>query len=169
METRLYNYFLAEQKPNSMFLLGQADKDHFIRDGMIDMPYLLDRFVVHMNETFHLDKDHKFLEENGREIFLTYLRPIINGVGNYYIEAQTRNNDRMDVIVDYLGIRYVIELKIWRGNSYNQRGEEQLYRYLEYFHLQKGYLLSFCFNKQKKSGLLPPVELNGCTLIEAII
>ena len=169
METRLYNYFLAEQKPNSMFLLGQADKDHFIRDGIIDMPYLLDRFVVHMNETFHLDKDHKFLEENGREIFLTYLRPIINGVGNYYIEAQTRNNDRMDVIIDYLGNRYVIELKIWRGSSYNQRGEEQLYRYLEYFHLQKGYLLSFCFNKQKKSGLLPPVELNGRTLIEAIV
>ena len=31
------------------------------------------------------------------------------------------------------------------------------------------YLLSFCFNKTKKSGLLPPVVLNGRTLIEAIV
>ena len=75
----------------------------------------------------------------------------------------------MDVVIDYLGKQYVIELKIWRGNAYNERGEDQLCRYLEYFDLQKGYLLSFCFNKIKKSGLLPPVELNGRTLIEAIV
>ena len=56
-----------------------------------------------------------------------------------------------------------------RGNAYNERGEEQLCRYLEYFGLQEGYLLSFCFNKTKKSGLLPPVVLNGRTLIEAIV
>ena len=36
-------------------------------------------------------------------------------------------------------------------------------------HPQDGYLLSFCFNKTKKSGILPPVELNGRTLIEAIV
>lgn len=35
--------------------------------------------------------------------------------------------------------------------------------------LHEGYLLSFCFNKTKKSGLLTPVELNGRTLIEAIV
>ena len=122
-----------------------------------------------MHETFHLDKEHQFLEDNGREIFLTYLRPIINGIGNYYIEAQTRDNNRMDVVVDYLGIRYVVELKIWRGDSYNQRGEEQLCRYLESFDLQVGYLLSFCFNRKKQSGLLPPVQLKGRTLIEAIV
>lgn len=33
--------------------------------------------------------------------------------GNYYIEAQTRNQKRTDVIVDYLGTQYIIELKIW--------------------------------------------------------
>ena len=169
METRLYNFFLAEQKASKMFLHGQAEKHQFIHDGVIDMSHLLERFVVHMHETFHLDKEHQFLEDNGREIFLTYLRPIINGIGNYYIEAQTRDNNRMDVVVDYLGIRYVVELKIWRGDSYNQRGEEQLCRYLESFDLQVGYLLSFCFNQKKQSGLLPPVQLKGRTLIEAIV
>lgn len=167
-ETWFYNYFISQDKTSDSFLLGQMDKSQFIHDGIIDMPHLMQRFCVHVNETFDMDKDHKFLEENGRQIFLTYLRPIINGIGNYYVEAQTRNNDRMDVVIDYLGRRYVIELKIWRGNAYNERGEEQLCRYLEYFDLQVGYLLSFCFNKAKKPGLQPAMGLNGRTLIEAI-
>ena len=74
-----------------------------------------------------------------------------------------------NVWIDYLGKQYVIELKIWRGNAYNERGEEQLCRYLEYFDLQEGYLLSFCFSKTKQPGLQPPVMLKGRTLIEAIV
>ena len=46
---------------------------------------------------------------------------IINGTGNYYTEAQTREQTRTDIIVDYLGKQYVIELKIWRGDEYNKR------------------------------------------------
>lgn len=168
-EVWFYNYFISQDKTSPSFLNGIADKEEFIQDGIINMPHLLERFCIHVNETFDMDKDHAFLEENGRQIFLTYLRPIINGVGNYYIEAQTRNNDRMDVVIDYLGKQYVIELKIWRGNAYNERGEEQLCRYLEYFDLQTGYLLSFCFNQKKNPGLLPTVNLKGRTLIEAIV
>lgn len=44
-----------------------------------------------------------------------------------------------------------------------------LCRYLEYFDLKEGNLLSYCFNKTKQSGLLPPVVLKGRTLIEAIV
>ncbi|MDO4803169.1 MAG: hypothetical protein Q4A15_13460 [Prevotellaceae bacterium] len=50
------------------------------------------------------------------------------------------------------GRQYVIELKIWRGNAYNERGEEQLCRYLEYFELQEDYPLSFYFNKTKSQA-----------------
>ena len=168
-EIWFYNYFISQDKQSPSFQQGMADKNQFIYDGIIDMPRLMERFVVHMNETYSIDKDTKFIEDDGRKVFLTYLRPIINGIGNYYIEAQTRDHQRMDVVVDYLGIRYVIELKIWRGNAYNERGEEQLTGYLEHFNLQTGYLLSFCFNKDKQPGLLPPVQLNGRTLIEAIV
>lgn len=34
------------------------------------------------------------------QFFLLYLRPIINGTGNYYIESQTRDLCRTDIIVD---------------------------------------------------------------------
>jgi len=169
MEIRLYNLFIKEEENSDIYKQGVMDKSQFIHDGIIDMSHLLNRFCVHMNQTFDMDKDHKFLEENGRQIFLTYLRPIINGVGHYHIEEQTRNLDRMDVVIDYLGHQYVVELKIWRGNAYNERGEEQLCRYLEYFDLQTGYLLSFCFNKSKQPGLLPEIVLKGRSLIEAIV
>ena len=169
METRLYNLFLKEEENSVIYKQGQIDKNQFIKDGIIDMVHLLERFVVHMNQTYKMDYDTKFIENDARKVFLTYLRPVINGIGSYHIEEQTRDNDRMDVVVDYLGKQYVVELKIWRGNAYNERGEEQLCRYLEYFDLKTGYLLSFCFNKTKKSGLQPPVELNGRTLIEAIV
>ena len=92
----------------------------------------------------------------------------INGTGNYYIEAQTRDQSRTDVIVDYLGKQYVIELKIWRGNEYNKRGEKQLAEYLEYYHLEKGYLLSFNFNKNKKIGL-KEVEVDNKKIIEVVV
>ncbi len=168
-EIWFYNYFISQDKQSPAFRQGIEDKNQFVHDGIIDIPHLLERFVIHMNQTFDMDKEHKFLEDNGREVFLTYLRPIINGVGNYYIEVQTRDHERMDIVIDYFGIRYVIELKIWRGNAYNERGEEQLRRYLEYFDLQQGYLVSFCFNKNKTPGLLPPVSIGNRTLIEAIV
>ncbi len=106
--------------------------------------------------------------DNGRRFFLLYLKPIINGVGNYYIEAQTRDSRRTDVVVDYKGERFVVELKIWRGDEYNERGEAQLAEYLEYFHLDKGYMLSFNFNK-KKEACVKELQVSGKMIVEAVV
>ena len=69
---------------------------------------------------------------------MLYLKPIINGEGNYYIESRTRNLERTDMIVEYHGEQFVIEMKTWHGDAYNKRGEEQLLDYLDYYHLDKG-------------------------------
>ena len=112
--------------------------------------------------------EDRFKEKDGRELFLLYLKPIINGTGNYYIEAQTRTQTRTDIIVDYLGEQYIIELKIWRGSHYNESGEQQISEYLDYFGLDKGYMLSFNFNQKKEQGI-KKVEINGKKLIEATV
>lgn len=83
---------------------------------------------------------------------MLFLKSIINGVGNCSVEPRTRNNERMDLVIDYHGERSIIEMKIWRGNAYHERGEKQLSDYLDYFHLKKGYMLSFNFNKKRKSA-----------------
>lgn len=72
------------------------------------------------------------------------------------------------MIVDYSGQQYIIELKIWRGEEYNTEGEKQLSEYLDYYHIDKGYLLSFNFNKKKQSGV-HTIELNGRTIVEAVV
>ena len=90
------------------------------------------------------EAEKRFIEEEGRERFLIYLSPIINGVGTYSIEEQTRDRKRMDVVIHYLGKRYIVELKIWRGARYNEYGERQISEYLDYFNLDVGYMLSVC-------------------------
>ncbi|MDO4336825.1 MAG: GxxExxY protein [Eubacteriales bacterium] len=97
-----------------------------------------------------------------------YLKPITNGQGNYYIEAQTRDSKRTDIIVDYHGIQYVIELKLWHGEEYNKRGEEQLFGYLDFYKKDVGYLLSFNFNKNKKTGIHELIK-NGKRIMEVVV
>ena len=145
-ETRLYNMFLAagEMQETEIYKAALHDKNQFIQNGHLNMRKVLERFVEHFDELYG-DQDRRFYEEDGRRYFLLYLRPIINGTGNYYIESRTRNMERTDVIVDYCGEQFVIELKVWRGNAYHERGEEQLAAYLEYYHLDRGYMLSFNF------------------------
>lgn len=119
-------------------------------------------------EDIYGDTDERFIEENGRRIFLLYLKPIINGSGNYYIEARTRDMKRTDIVIDYKGIQNIVELKIWHGQEYNKRGEKQLFEYLDFYHKEKGYLLSFNFNKKKKTGI-QEVEYRGKRILEVVV
>lgn len=85
-----------------------------------------------------------------------------------YIEARTRDMRRTDVVIDYHGKQYVCEMKIWHGEEYNKRGEQQLPGYLEYYHLTIGYMLSFNFNKNKKTGI-QKTEIDGRIIVEAVV
>ena len=76
--------------------------------------------------------------------------------------------ERTDVIIDCRGEQIVIELKIWRGKAYHERGEKQLMDYLEHYHLKKGYMLSFNFNKNKDIGVRR-VVLGDKVLVEAVV
>lgn len=168
-ETMLYNLFTSEDELNNnvFFRSGSMDKSQFIKNGKLDMTAVLTGFIKTYTEVFGELVD-RFKEKDGRELFLLYLKPIINGTGNYYIEAQTRTQTRTDVIVDYLGKQHIIELKIWHGPRYNADGEQQISEYLEYFGLDTGYMLSFNFNKKKEQGI-KEVEIHGKKLIEATL
>ena len=167
-EMRLYNFFLSEEElTNAVYNAAQENKSRYFSDGKLDMKKVLEKFVLHFSEIYG-DNDEKFVETYGRKFFLLYLNPIINGTGNYYIEAQTRDAKRTDVIVDYLGEQFVVELKIWRGNEYNERGETQLAEYLDYHHKDRGYMLSFNFNKNKEQGV-KEIQVGEKTIVEAVV
>lgn len=168
-ETRLYNMYLSagELQRQEIYKASLLDKSQFIVSGHLNMRRVLEKFVEHFDELYH-DSDENFVEEIGRKFFLLYLKPIINGTGNYYIETRTRSLGRTDVIVDYCGQQFVIELKIWHGNEYHMRGERQLLGYLEDYHIDKGYMLSFNFNKKKQIGVRE-IVIGDKILIEAVV
>ena len=167
-EMRLYNYFYSQEELTSAIVqVAKRDKNYFIHNGQLDMDLVMEKFVVYFHDIYGQNSE-QFLENNGRKLFLLYLKPIINGVGNYYIETQTRDAKRTDIIIDYHGEQFIIEMKIWRGNEYNERGEQQLIDYLNYYHKEKGYLLSFNFNKKKETGV-KKIEVNGKVIIEAVV
>jgi len=167
-EMVLLNMFMAKEAITSeVYEKGGSDRIGFIKNNRLDMYLVLKKFVEYFHEVYG-EKDEIFIEKYGRKFFLLYLKPIINGTGNYYLEAQTRDERRTDVIVDYLGEQFIVELKIWHGTEYKERGEQQLTDYLEYFHKDKGYMLSFNFNKKKEIGI-KEIQVGGKTIVEAVV
>ena len=168
-ETRIYNYFLnqSEMKDSPISRSGSESKEMFIEGGRLNMNRLLEHYITVFDDIYE-GKAESFSEEEGRRRFLLFIRPVINGTGNYYVESRTRNNERMDIVIDYLGERFVVELKIWRGEAYHEKGELQLANYLDYYHLDKGYMLTYSFNKSKNTSLTMKT-IQDKTLIEAFV
>ncbi len=167
-EMKLYNLLISENETDSrIFTAADMEKNQFIKDGTLHMELVIQKFCEYFEEIY-ADADDRSIEDNGRRIFLIFLKPIINGSGNYYIESRTRNLKRTDIIIDYKGTQNIIELKIWHGEEYNRRGEEQLLEYMDYYHLKKGYMLSFNFNKNKQTGIRR-MMFQDRLLIEAVV
>lgn len=65
--------------------------------------------------------------------------------------------------------RSIISLYIYiPPQKCNERGEKQLLDYLEYYKKDKGYMLSFNFNKNKKAGVRE-IKIGGRTIVEAVV
>lgn len=167
-EMCLLNLFMAKEAIRSeIYAKGEGDSSRFIRNGRLDMDAVIQKFTEHFSDIWSKN-DEQFVEKYGRKFFLLYLKPIINGTGNYYIEAETRDLRRTDVIVDYRGEQFIVEMKIWHGDEYNERGEQQLTEYLDYYHKDKGYMLSFNFNKNKTVGV-KEITVGNKLIVEAVV
>lgn len=156
-ETYLYDYTTSIKNMESS--INSMERSQFIEDGRLNMPYVLTKFQELMKAEYR-QEDEKFLEQQGRLLFLCFLKPIINGKGFYYVEPETRNSTRMDIVVVYSGEEFIVELKLWHGVQYRERGIRQLEEYMDSRNVQKGYLVSFSFlkNKTYKNGWITEDE-----------
>ena len=91
-ETIHCHLFLSDEelKNNTFSKEGEYVKNQFVKDGRLDMCLILQRFIETYTQVCEPLKD-RFKEKDGRDLFLLYLKPIINGTGNYYIEVQPRD------------------------------------------------------------------------------
>lgn len=145
-ETFLYNHLISgELQAQYLF---RFEKNQFVEDGQLNMEQALLKFQEIMKAEYRKEAA-AFIEREGRLLFLCFMKPIINGKGSYYVEPETRGSTRMDVVISYCGREYIIELKIWHGQQYRQKGLEQLEEYLDSRNCANGYLVSFNFNEKK--------------------
>jgi hypothetical protein len=146
-ETYIYNHLIIEQELNNT-VFSEARNQFITDNGQLDMNLIMQKFKQLM-ATEYRESDEKFIEKQGRLLFLCFLKPIINGTGHYVVEPQTRDDKRMDIVVFYGNKEYIIELKIWRGNKKHEDGVSQIADYLDIQHQREGWLLIFSFNKGK--------------------
>jgi hypothetical protein len=150
-EIRIANYFATEKEVNDSKLTMRTSVSSVVSENKLNMALLLEKFANHYYEIYH-HKDIDFLERECRLLFITYLRPYINGVGFYHLESETRDGERTDVIVDYNSEQFIVELKLWYDEASHEKALEQIVGYLSSKGKDTGYLLTFDFRKENNSG-----------------
>lgn len=165
-EIVMTSYFISldEQQPNRK--LTHSYSAQITENGRFNMELCLERFLIHWQEIYN-EKDAKFLEHQCRIIFLTYLKPLLNGIGFSFIETSLSDDRRMDIIVIYNQERFILELKTWKGQLYNEEGVGQLLGYMKKLETQKGYLLTFDFRKNPETFKASWRSENGHDIFEA--
>jgi hypothetical protein len=167
-ELLITNYFTTKIAISNISK-GLVLREDIIRNGKFDMELCLKKFANHYYELYS-EQELTFLERHGRILFLTYLRPLINGQGFYHIETQTRNVRRMDIVVDYGSQQFILELKLWNGDKKHEDAYAQLCGYLDDKGMDTGYLLTFDFRKGvKKERRAKWVEYGGKRIFDVMV
>jgi hypothetical protein len=149
--------------------IGGVLQRDVVKAGRFDMELCLRKFAQHYAELYS-EKDAPFFEKHGRILFLTYLRPLINGNGFYHIESQLTDQRRMDLVVDFAKEQFIVELKLWRGEANHEEAYEQLAGYLDSKGTDTGYLLTFDFRKgENKQPRAEWVEFGGKRIFDVVV
>jgi len=125
---------------------------YFKPDGKIDIDLLLKEF-----QKFYRRHSESWLgefsfRESGKQLLLmAFLQRIVNGGGKVEREMAL-GSGRCDLLVEYAGEFFVIELKINYDSYSLEDGKDQISRYLDKLGLEHGYLILF---ETKKSDVVP--------------
>ncbi|MEI7696033.1 MAG: AAA family ATPase [Chlorobium sp.] len=160
-KVKIFNKIIEEKISN--YLIGKIETEgrsvnttqsiHLKPDGRLDMKKVLLKFQEVIEEKYSksdLMKSSEFLENDLRMLFLVFLKPIINGTGFSFKEAQTSAERRLDVVVLFNDEKFIVELKMWYGEEYHLQGIEQIKDYMQREHCQEGYMIVMSKKLDKK-------------------
>ena len=168
-ETIIYDYFISKDQTDAETKTPNGVISDVVQNDKFDMELCLRKFAGHYAEIF-TERDAVFLERHGRLLFLSYLRPFINGRGFYHVESETRNQRRMDIVVDYGNEQFILELKRWEGEKYNREAYEQLLGYMEAKGAKRAYLLTFDFRREaNREPKAEWVDFDGKKIFDVIV
>jgi hypothetical protein len=142
------NYMTVKTILERKSLYIETAEPYLLANNALDMRKVLLKFQELMRIEYS-KKDSSFIERNGRLIFLAFLKPILNGKGYAFKEPEVSEERRMDIAVTFFQHKYIVELKMWRGNVAHKKGLAQLSDYLERQLLPEGFLVIFEQNVEK--------------------
>ena len=119
--------------------------DYLTHTGQIKLEPLLDNFRDFIARAgFRILQVPDTPQESvGRHLLLAYLDEFVRLIGGVmHIEVQT-GRGRMDLRINHNGRKYIVETKVWRGDSRYQAGKQQLAAYLKLEGAAEGYYVVF--------------------------
>ena len=145
-------------------------QDYLTPDGKIQMTALLDNF-----RDFIARAGFKILqvpdtpqEYVGQHLLFAYLDQFVQSVGGtMYLEVRT-GRGRMDILILHRNQKYIVETKIWGGETRYQAGKAQLAAYVKLEGAEDGYYVVFDHRNTPE----PRVEtetLDGLTIRSYVI
>ena len=168
-EIIICDYFISKNEDRRSGQITNVFQYDVIKDGRFDMELCLRKFAEYYSEVYS-GRDVKFLERDGKFLFLMYIRPLLNGFGFYHFESELSDMSRMDIVVDFDREQFIIELKIWRGEKHHQEAFKQLTGYLERKHKNSGYLLTFDLRKEvNRECKAEWIEYDGKKIFDVIV
>jgi AAA-like domain/PD-(D/E)XK nuclease superfamily len=152
---RISNMMISEwatsvaTRPGKKLDLHSFKDPYMLPNNRLNLEKALLRFQAFMREQYSRH-DRDFLERHGRLVFLSFMKPIINGSGYDFKEPQISEERRLDVTLTFYEHKYVVELKIWYGKAAHAEGLNQLANYLDRLDLEEGYLIIFDHKEVKE-------------------
>ena len=112
-------------------------------NGHLDMDSLLREFQDFYREHSESWLDGFSYHESGKQLLLmAFLQRIVNGGGSIAREMAV-GRGRTDLVIEFNGDTFVLELKIKRSNTNMERTYKQLFHYLDQLNVLHGYLVMF--------------------------
>jgi len=168
-EQIIYNYMASNLETSDGAVLSGITSSYIENDGTLNIEKIIRKFQEFMLEQYS-KRDTDFIERNGRLLFLAFIKPIINGKGFDFKEVQVSEEKRLDVVITFETKKYIVELKIWRGESYHQEGVRQLCDYLDRQNQRVGYLLIYDLRRESgRAGEWEEIKTNGKKIFAAWI
>ena len=145
-------------------------REYLTPAGWIDMVSLLDNFRDFIARAGFrvLQVPDTPQESVGRHLLLAYLDEFVRRVGGVmHIEVQT-GRGRMDLLISHNQRKYIVETKIWRGESRYQSGKKQLAAYLKLEGVTDGYYVVFD-HRQTPDPRIETETLDGVAIRSYVI
>ena len=163
MVNGLENDYFSEER-------DECSLDYLSSDEQIDMSRLLDNFRDFITRACFriLQVPDKPKEYIGQHLLYAYLDQFVRNVGGIlYLEVQT-GRGRMDLLIIHNQQKYIVETKIWEGDTRFASEKKQLSTYMELEGVTEGYYVVFN-HRQNPEARVETETVNGMSIRSYVI